>query len=57
MIKILITAYVAMESGHVSMNSVVVEAETNEEANAIIDNITAAERCATRVHYDAIFLN
>lgn len=57
MIKILITTYVAMASGHVSSNSIVVEAENRDEANKIMTNLQKEEKRSARVHYAAVVLN
>lgn len=57
MIKILITTYVAMASGHVSSNSIVVEAENRDEANKIMTNLQKEENRSARVHYAAVVLN
>lgn len=55
--KILVTTYVAMVSGHISMSSIVIEAEDSVEAQKILASLQKEENISTRVHYAAVLLN
>lgn len=54
---ILVTTYIAMERGGIASSSVVVESNSLDETETILDTIRVAERSATRVHYEAVWLN
>lgn len=55
--KILITTYVALERGGVASSSIVVECDSAVEANKMMNTLVMVETNATRVHYDAVWLN